>query len=193
LTSAAATAALQVDASVACCLRPGAALTDTGIATIAGAFFSQGGLSITGNGDVFVDSPYNHGGGGGLTIGGTLTNSSTNGNALHIGKGNIGAGDTVTATGLVNSGAINILSELMRPTSEAAVEQWLAGQPAASVFISAITEAELRHGLANSRHMPFDSPVGGLTPGDNITTSNAIPLTAHNAAGRQSSATREIL
>ncbi len=38
----------------------------------------------------------------------------------------------------------NILSELMRPAPEAAVEQWLADQPEASVFISAITEAELR-------------------------------------------------
>ena len=42
----------------------------------------------------------------------------------------------------------NILSELMRAAPEAAVEQWLADQPAASVFISAITEAELRYGLA---------------------------------------------
>jgi predicted nucleic acid-binding protein len=40
----------------------------------------------------------------------------------------------------------NILSELMRPMPEAAVEQWLADQPEASVFISAITEAELRYG-----------------------------------------------
>ena len=75
----------------------------------------------------------------------------------------------------------NILSELMRPTPEAAVDQWLAGQPAASVFISAITEAELRYGLAlmppgkrrsalaveienmlgedfSGRILPFDSP-----------------------------------
>jgi hypothetical protein len=36
----------------------------------------------------------------------------------------------------------NILSELMRPAPEAVVERWLADQPAASVFISAITEAE---------------------------------------------------
>ena len=75
----------------------------------------------------------------------------------------------------------NILSELMRPTPEVAVEQWLADQPAASVFISAITEAELRYGLAlmppgkrrsalaveienmlgedfSGRILPFDSP-----------------------------------
>lgn len=40
----------------------------------------------------------------------------------------------------------NILSELMRPAPAAAVEQWLAEQPEASVFISTITEAELRYG-----------------------------------------------
>ena len=40
-------------------------------------------LSVTGNGAVEVDGP-NIGGGGGssLTIGGTLTNSSTNGNGV---------------------------------------------------------------------------------------------------------------
>ena len=42
----------------------------------------------------------------------------------------------------------NILSELMRPAPEEGVEQWLADQPDASVFISAITEAELRYGVA---------------------------------------------
>ena len=75
----------------------------------------------------------------------------------------------------------NILSELMRPTPKAAVDQWLPGQPTASVFISAITEAELRYGLAlmppgkrrsalaieienmlgedfSGRILPFDSP-----------------------------------
>ncbi len=42
----------------------------------------------------------------------------------------------------------NVLSELMRPAPDPAVEQWLAAQPDASVFISAITEAELRYGAA---------------------------------------------
>ncbi len=42
----------------------------------------------------------------------------------------------------------NILSELMQPAPEQRVEQWLAGQPRAGVFISAITEAELRYGVA---------------------------------------------
>jgi hypothetical protein len=42
----------------------------------------------------------------------------------------------------------NILSELMRPTPAPVVERWLASQPDASIFISAITEAELRYGVA---------------------------------------------
>jgi len=42
----------------------------------------------------------------------------------------------------------NILSELVRPAPDTHVERWLAFQPIASVFISAITEAELRYGVA---------------------------------------------
>jgi len=42
----------------------------------------------------------------------------------------------------------NVLSEMMRPAPSPAVESWMARQPAAGLFISAITEAELRYGLA---------------------------------------------
>ncbi len=42
----------------------------------------------------------------------------------------------------------NVLSELMRPAPNAAVEHWLTAQPDTSMFISAITEAELRYGAA---------------------------------------------
>ena len=41
----------------------------------------------------------------------------------------------------------NILSELMRPAPDKAVERRPANQPGPSVFISAITEAELRYGV----------------------------------------------
>ena len=41
----------------------------------------------------------------------------------------------------------NIVSELMRPAPSQAVMSWLAAQPAASLFISAGTEAELRYGV----------------------------------------------
>lgn len=42
----------------------------------------------------------------------------------------------------------NVVSEMIRPTPEPAVEAWLATQPEASVFICATTEAELRYGVA---------------------------------------------
>lgn len=75
----------------------------------------------------------------------------------------------------------NVISELIRPKPEPRVEAWLARQPSADVFISSITEAELRHGVAQlprgkrrdalaravedmllhefrGRILPFDSP-----------------------------------
>jgi predicted nucleic acid-binding protein len=42
----------------------------------------------------------------------------------------------------------NVLSELMRADPDKHVEHWLGSQPDASVFTSAITEAELRYGAA---------------------------------------------
>lgn len=42
----------------------------------------------------------------------------------------------------------NVLSELMRADPNPHVEHWLGSQPDASIFISAITEAELRYGAA---------------------------------------------
>ena len=89
----------------------------TGLNTVSGDFrlaagasvTTTGGLSIVGNGDVLVDSPFNNGGGGSsLIVGGTLTNSSTNSNAFYIGNAFISAGDTVTAKALVNNGNIQI-------------------------------------------------------------------------------------
>jgi predicted nucleic acid-binding protein len=42
----------------------------------------------------------------------------------------------------------NVLSEVMRPRPDPAVEGWLAGVPASGLFITSITEAELRYGIA---------------------------------------------
>jgi len=42
----------------------------------------------------------------------------------------------------------NIISELMKARPDPAVETWLAAQPAAGLFITTITEAELRYGVA---------------------------------------------
>ena len=42
----------------------------------------------------------------------------------------------------------NVVSELIRPHPDPKVEAWLAGQYAANVFLSVISEAELRYGIA---------------------------------------------
>jgi predicted nucleic acid-binding protein len=41
----------------------------------------------------------------------------------------------------------NVLSEFMRPAPSGTVERWMSALPPASIFVSAITEAELRYGL----------------------------------------------
>jgi len=42
----------------------------------------------------------------------------------------------------------NVLSELLRPTPAPQVEAWLAAQDGATVYFTAVGEAELRHGVA---------------------------------------------
>ena len=42
----------------------------------------------------------------------------------------------------------NVVSELMRPNPDPGVEAWLAKQVAVNVFLSVISEAELRYGAA---------------------------------------------
>ena len=42
----------------------------------------------------------------------------------------------------------NVVSELIRPNPDPGVEAWLAEQVAANVFLSVISEAELRYGVA---------------------------------------------
>lgn len=41
----------------------------------------------------------------------------------------------------------NVISELLRPKADGAVEAWLADQPPASIFTSTITEAEILYGV----------------------------------------------
>ena len=75
----------------------------------------------------------------------------------------------------------NIVSELLRPAPESRVEAWLAAQDGAQVYLTTISEAELRYGVAimadgkrrealaeavegmlrddfRERILPFDSP-----------------------------------
>ena len=42
----------------------------------------------------------------------------------------------------------NVVSEIMRPAPVEKVFQWIAQQPADDLFLTAISEAELRHGAA---------------------------------------------
>jgi len=59
----------------------------------------------------------------------------------------------------------NILSEMMCPAPALAVERWLAAQPDASLFISAITEAELRYGAAllpGSKRLALTAEIDGM-------------------------------
>jgi predicted nucleic acid-binding protein len=42
----------------------------------------------------------------------------------------------------------NVISELLRPAPEPRVEQWLSDQDGFTVYLTSISEAELRYGLA---------------------------------------------
>ncbi|GAA0283612.1 type II toxin-antitoxin system VapC family toxin [Rhodovulum strictum] len=42
----------------------------------------------------------------------------------------------------------NVISELLRPAPEPKVEHWLSAQDGLTVYLTAISEAELRYGLA---------------------------------------------
>lgn len=42
----------------------------------------------------------------------------------------------------------NVISELMKPNPDPQVEAWATGEPVADFFITTITEAELRYGIA---------------------------------------------
>jgi predicted nucleic acid-binding protein len=58
----------------------------------------------------------------------------------------------------------NVISELLRPNPEPAVEAWLCAQDGLSIYLTTISEAELRYGVAiiiredmTGRILPFDS------------------------------------
>ena len=42
----------------------------------------------------------------------------------------------------------NVVSELLRPSPDPAVERWVAERPAVELYFSAVGEAELRYGVA---------------------------------------------
>lgn len=92
----------------------------------------------------------------------------------------------------------NVISELMRPAPSPAVESWMSAQPAAGMFISAITEAELRYGLvllpdghrqrrllAQAEAMLAEDFAGGILPFDSAAARAYAPTAAaRRLAGR---------
>ena len=61
----------------------------------------------------------------------------------------------------------NVVSELMRPTPDPVIESWIARRATSSLFLTVVSEAELRFGLASTlervletgfanRILPFD-------------------------------------
>ena len=56
----------------------------------------------------------------------------------------------------------NVVSELMHPAGDPAIASWVAERPTSSLFLTAVTEAELRFGLAI---MPAGKRRDGLTAG----------------------------
>lgn len=92
----------------------------------------------------------------------------------------------------------NVVSELLRPEPEPRVEQWLSEQDGLSVYLTAISEAELRYGLAvmprGKRRTALTDAVdrilredmaGRILPFDSAAAqSYAVIASARRAAGR---------
>src|SRR5271157_3401255 len=114
----------------------------TGLATVAGGFYLENGatvaptgnVSITGGGSVQLDGPSIGGpGGSSLTIGGTLTNSSTTGiNGVDIGNTGITSADTLTVNG--TEGLTNGSSSEINIEGSATVQSTLNVANAAAGF-----------------------------------------------------------
>ena len=56
----------------------------------------------------------------------------------------------------------NVVSELMHPAGDPAIASWIAERPTSSLFLTAVSEAELRFGLAI---MPLGKRRDGLAAG----------------------------
>ena len=96
-------------------------------------------MSITGNGVIELDGQQ-HGGGGGssLTIGGNLSNSSTNGNGISVGNTGITSADTLTVNG--TGGLSNGSTSEINIEGSATVQATLNVANAAAGFGTAGTE-----------------------------------------------------
>ena len=132
----------------------------TGLSGVAGNFWLENGasvaptgnVSVSGNGTIELDGP-NTGGAGGsnLTVKGTLTNSSTNGNALSIGNSGITSSDTLTVNGsggLSSTGEINIAGGSAAAMAKLVVAKAATNSGTMSSVASAISPQPLSISLA---------------------------------------------
>lgn len=92
----------------------------------------------------------------------------------------------------------NVISELLRPTPAPQVEAWLASQDGASVYFTAVGEAELRHGVAilpaGRRRTALGAAIDGMLDEDfrdrilpfdrDAASAYAVIAAARRAAGR---------
>ena len=64
----------------------------------------------------------------------------------------------------------NVVSELMRPAPAPAVEAWVGGREAATLFFTALSEAELHYGVAimpaGRRRDAIDAAIGSMLRDD---------------------------
>ena len=96
----------------------------TGLSTVTGTLYMENGQNVSTSGDMTLTGRINvdyDGGSGGstLAIGGVLTNSGT----LQVGNGNLSKADSVSATGLTNTGTVYLTGSF---TNNASIESTLA-------------------------------------------------------------------
>lgn len=79
----------------------------------------------------------------------------------------------------------NVLSELMRPVPTEAVVEWVAAQPAVSLYTTSITKAEILHGIlllpAGRRRTAFESAARAMF--DQEFSGRVLPFGGDSAPG----------
>ncbi|MDP1909149.1 MAG: hypothetical protein Q8K85_12675, partial [Hyphomicrobium sp.] len=146
ITTVNAGASLWLNGASARVADAGAASTSSallGLTSVAGDLILQNGgtvatsgdLTVSGTGRLMLDVPFLGGvGRSSLTIGGVLTNNSADSNALAIGNAFLVSAATVSATGLVNTGTIQLLGSA---TAQASLDLSGAAQNSGTIFVNA--------------------------------------------------------
>ncbi len=176
---------------------PGANSALKGLKTITGSVDLNSGAGVTttgalaNSGTVSLDSGYYGyyglgaaGGGSSLTIGGVLTNAGT----LNIGNSDLLGADTLTATGVVNRGAINVAGNIYAPiqallnVTSGVAGFGTAGVVSGQVNLSGDAEIEFASGQIEFASGQISSIANSLTlDGANAFVADAGALTSNSA------------